>query len=124
MKDLSIRLEDRAGTLATMAEVLGRGGVNIEGGGAFVVDGVGVAHFLVQDGAAARHALTGAGIEVLAVNDVVTFRLDESRPGELGRKLRCLADAGVNVKVMYSDHDHRKILVVDDADRARSLLAG
>ncbi len=123
MKDLSIRLADRPGTLAAMAEALGRAGVNIEGGGAFVVDGVGVAHFLVRDGAAARDALTDAGIELLAVNDVVTFRLDENRPGELGRMLRCLADAGVNVKVMYSDHDHRKILVVDDTDRARALLS-
>lgn len=123
MKDLHIRLADRPGSLAAMAETLGNAGVNIEGGGAWVVDGAGVAHFLVEDGEKAREALTAAGIEVVAVNEVVTFTLDEARPGELGRMMRRLADAGVNVEVMYSDHDHRKVLVVDDPGRAQSVLA-
>lgn len=43
MKDLSIALENRPGALAAMGEALGRRGVSIEGGGAWVVDGKGVA---------------------------------------------------------------------------------
>ena len=34
-----------------------------------------------------------------------------------------LADAGVNIEVLYSDHDHRLILVVDDIERGRSVAA-
>jgi hypothetical protein len=49
MKDLSILLENRPGALAEMGEALGRAGVSIEGGGAFVSQGVGVAHFLFSD---------------------------------------------------------------------------
>ena len=44
MKDLTIALENRPGALAEMGEALGHAGVSIEGGGAFVVNGAGVAH--------------------------------------------------------------------------------
>jgi hypothetical protein len=32
-----------------------------------------------------------------------------------------MADAGVNIEVLYSDHDHRLILVVDDLAAARKV---
>jgi hypothetical protein len=57
MKDLAIALDNRPGALAEMGEALGKAGVSVEGGGAFVVNGEGVAHFLFADGAAARKAL-------------------------------------------------------------------
>ena len=32
-----------------------------------------------------------------------------------------MADAGVNIEVLYSDHDHQLILVVDDPVRGRQV---
>jgi hypothetical protein len=104
-----------------MGEALGRAGVSIEGGGAWVVDGSGTAHFLFADGDAARRALEAAGIEVLTVRDVVVQRLHQGMPGQLGMLTRRMAEAGVNIEVLYSDHDHRLILVVDDVDRGRQV---
>ena len=121
MKDLAIALEDRPGALAEMGAALGRAGVSVEGGGAFVVDGVGIAHFLFQDSAPARHALEGAGIRVLAEREVLVQRLRQDVPGQLGEIARLMAEAGVNIEVMYSDHDNQLILVVDDLDRGRSV---
>ena len=121
MKDLAIRLENRPGALAGMGEALGAAGVSIEGGGAWVVDGVGVAHFLFQDGAAARRALEAAGITVLAERDVVVQRLKQAVPGQLGQLTRRMAEAGVNIEVLYSDHDHQLILVVDKPDEGRRV---
>jgi organic hydroperoxide reductase OsmC/OhrA len=115
VRDLQIRLENRPGALAEMGEALGKAGVSIEGGGAFVVDGVGVAHFLFEDGAAARRALEAAGIEVIADREVQVQKLDQETPGQLGAVSRRMADAGVNIDVMYSDHAHQLILAVDDA---------
>lgn len=109
MKDLSIVLEDRPGALAEIGEALGRAGVSIEGGGAWVVQDRGVAHFLVTDAEAARA--------------VVVQRLDQGVPGQLGALTRRMADAGVNIEVLYSDHDHRWILVVDDVERGRGAAA-
>lgn len=119
MKDLAILLDNRPGSLAAMGEALGSAGVSIEGGGAWVVNGRGFAHFLVADGTAARAALERAGITVLAERDVVVRRLRQDVPGQLGALTRRMADAGVNIEVLYSDHDHRLVLVVDDVARAR-----
>ena len=123
MKDLSIELPDRPGALADMGEALGRAGVSIEGGGAWVVGKEGAAHFLFADGDAARAALEAAGIRVLAVRDVVVQRLKQAVPGQLGKLTRRMAEAGVNIEVLYSDHDHQLILVVDDVARGREVAA-
>jgi len=121
VKDLAIALEDRPGALAEMGEALGRAGVSIEGGGAFVVGGVGVAHVLVEDAAAAREALAAAGIRALEERDVLLQRLDQAEPGQLGALTRRMAEAGVSIEVLYSDHAHRLVLVVDDMTAGRAV---
>jgi hypothetical protein len=123
MKDLAIALANRPGALAEMGEVLGQAGVSIEGGGAFVVDGQGIAHFLFHDARAARAALEAAGIEVLQERAVLVRRLRQEMPGQLGKLTRQLATAGVNIEVLYSDHDHQLIVVVDDIAKAESATA-
>jgi hypothetical protein len=120
MKDVAIELENRRGALAEMGEALGRAGASVEGGGAFVVNGRGVAHFLFRDGDSARQALEAAGIRVLAVRDVVVQRLAQDVPGQLGKFTRRMAEAGVNIEALYSDHANQLILVVDDVARARA----
>ena len=106
-----------------MGEALGRAGVSVEGGGAWVVDGRGVAHFLFDDGDAARRALEAAGINVIAVRDVVVQRLKQAVPGQLGNLARRMSDAGVNIEVLYSDHDNQLVLVVDDAEKGRAVAS-
>ncbi len=121
MKDLSIALENRPGALADMGDALGRAGVSIEGGGAWVVNGQGVAHFLFENGAAARSALEAAGIEVLYEREVLIQRLNQAQAGQLGKLTRRMAQAGVNIEVLYSDHDNQLILVVDDIAKGRAV---
>ena len=121
MMDVAIELDDRPGALAEMGETLGRAGVSVEGGGAWVVSGRGVAHFLFSDGDAARSALEAAGIRVIAARDVVVQRLKQAVPGQLGKLTRRMADAGVNIEVLYSDHDNQLILVVDDVAKGRAV---
>lgn len=55
----------------------------------------------------------------------LTIVLDD-RPGALaemdevlGSLTRHLAEEGINIEALYSDHDHRLVLVVDDVQRAR-----
>jgi len=121
LRDLAIALDNRPGALAEMGEALARGGVSIEGGGAWLADGSGVAHFLFTDGAAARAALEAAGIRVVAEREVLVQRLKQDVPGQLGQLTRRMAEAGVNIEVLYSDHDHQMILVVDDVARGREV---
>lgn len=124
MKDVHALLDDRRGALGHFATVLGRAGVSLEGGGVFVEGDVGHAHFLVADAAAARVALEANGLRVVAVRDVVTARLNQDAPGQMGELASRLGEAGVNIEAQYSDHDHRLILVVDNVASARRVVAG
>jgi prepilin-type processing-associated H-X9-DG protein len=121
VKDLEIALDHRPGTLAALGEALGRANVSIEGGGVFTADGRAIAHFLFADGSAARRVLEAAGIPVLAERAVLVQRLRQDQPGQLGSIARRMAEAGVNIEVMYSDHDNQLILVVDDDERGRAV---
>jgi hypothetical protein len=121
VKDLAVRLDHRPGTLADLGEALGAAGVSIEGGGAFLCGDRGIAHFLVGDAAAAAQALRARGLEVLEEREVLVQRLDQGRPGQLGALCRLMAEAGVNIDVLYSDHQNRLILVVDDLARGRRV---
>ncbi len=123
MHDVEIVLDDRPGALADMGEALGRAGISVEGGGGWVIDGRAVMHFLFEDGPAARAALQGAGIATGKMRSVVSVRLRQDQPGQLGAVGRRMAEAGVNIDAVYSDHDHRLVLVVDDTARA-SAVAG
>ena len=62
--DLSISLPDEPGGLAKAAGALGAAGVNVEGIAGLGGGGHGHVHLLVEDAAAARSALEGAGVTI------------------------------------------------------------
>ncbi len=121
MRDLAIRLENHPGALAEMGEALGSAGVSVEGGGAFLFDGRAIAHFLFEDSVAARKALEEKGITVLEDREVLVQRLKQDQPGQLGKISRMMAQAGVNIEVIYSDHQNQLILVVDDFEKGKAV---
>ena len=121
MYDIHVLLPDEPGALARFGRALGGAGVSLEGGGVFTVNGVGQAHFLVEDGEGARRAAEAAGLRVSGVREVLIRRLDQERPGELGRIAAALGDAGINIVTQYSDHANRLILVVDDLAAAAAV---
>lgn len=122
-KDLTVSLEDRPGALAAMGEALGSAGVNIEGVCGMALEGRGVIHVLVEDTAAARAALEGAGVKVEGESDVVIIDLSgQDRPGTLGAMARKIGDAGVNINLVYIAMGGRGVLGVDDRDKAIAAL--
>ena len=116
-RDVAIQLGDRPGALADLGEALGRAGISIEGGGVWA----GVAHFLFANGTKAQQIAEAAGFKVLANREVLVQSLKQAEPGQLGKISREMAEAGVCIQVMYSDHDHQLILVVDDAIKGRTV---
>jgi hypothetical protein len=121
MRDLTINLKNKPGALAEMGEALGSKGISIEGGGVFVVNGKGIAHFLFEDADAARKTLSENGIEVLEDSEVLIQRLNQDQPGQLGKITRMMAEEGINIEVMYSDHNNQLILVVDNIEKGRAV---
>lgn len=121
MYDVAIRLENKPGEMARMGEALGAAGVSVEGGGGWVVDGRGYMHFLFEDGIVAGKVLEEAGIEVVGVREVLVQKLRQDVPGQLGMIARRMADAGVNIEVVYSDHANQLILVVGDFEKGKAV---
>jgi hypothetical protein len=123
--DLAVTLANTPGTLADLGEALGAAEVNIDGVCGFVVNGEGIAHVLVEDAAAARQALEGVGLVVRAERDVLLLDQGEDfvdRPGMLGELARGIANAGVNVDLIYGTVDGRIVLGADDLDGAAEAV--
>ncbi len=120
-RDLTVILEDRPGTLADMAEALGKAGINIDGICGLPSEGKGVFHLLVEDAAGARSALEGVSIEVGAEREVVVIEVDD-RPGALGDIARKIANEGVNVDLTYMATSTRLVVGTNDLEKTRAAL--
>jgi hypothetical protein len=118
--DLTVILEDRPGTLADVGEALGKAGVNIEGLCGFPSEGKGVFHVLVEDEPTARRALEEAGLQVRSKRQVLILDV-EDRPGEFGGICRRIANAGINIDLVYLATKTRLVVGVDDLDKARAV---
>jgi len=120
-KDLTVILNNVPGTFASLGEALGGAGINIDGICGFPAEGEGVVHMLVEDTAGARSAIEGAGHEVRAERDVLVVDVQD-KPGEVGRVCRALADAGVNLDLIYPTNKGQLVLGADDLDKARAAI--
>ncbi len=125
-KDLLVTLVDQPGEGARLGEALGRAGVNIEGLCAIMEGGRGAVHILVEDVAGARAALEGIGITVEVETDVIVSPAlpdpDIDTPGVFGGMARALAEAGINISLVYVAARNRVVLATDDNQRATKLL--
>jgi hypothetical protein len=120
MKDLTVVLDDKPGTLADLGEATGGASINIEGMCATTSGGKGEIHILVDDPEATRGALQGAGLETSGERDVLVIEV-EDRPGTMAEVARKLGDAGVNIEFAYTTFGGvRLVLGVDDLDKAQA----
>jgi hypothetical protein len=107
--DFTIVAPHMRGSLAKLAEEMGREKVNIEGLCAVESnDGVNF-HLLTMDKAATTRAVTKVGYKVIRETEVIIERV-EDRPGMLGKVTRRLADAGINLTTVYLATDTRLVL--------------
>jgi hypothetical protein len=122
--DLGVTVEDRPGGLADIGEALGNAGINIEGLCGIGLGDRGVIHLLVEDAAAARSALEGAGLTVESESEALVSDLtaDADTPGAMGRMARAVAEAGVNMQAVYLATKNRAVAVTDNNDKARAAL--
>jgi len=119
--DLIVALVDQPGTLAKASDALGRAGVNIDGACGYVCDGQGLYHVLVQDVERGRRALLNGGFILEDERRVVATPV-EDRPGAAAELLRRVADAGVNVDLLYMTLDGRLVLGGPDIAKIEQAL--
>ena len=107
--DFTIVAPHSKGSLANLAEELGREKINIEGLCAVEQNGGVIFHLLTTDKAATTRAITKVGYKVTRETEVIVERVD-NQPGSLGKVTRRLADAGINLTTAYLATDTRLVL--------------
>jgi len=121
--DLTIRVQSGPGGVAEVGEILGNAGINIDGVAGFDAGAQSVVHVLVNDGASAREALAGAGVECEPEREVEVVTIVD-QPGEMGRHLRRIADAGVDLDLIYLATGTRLVIGSPDSDGLRRAISG
>jgi hypothetical protein len=124
MTEFTVRLANRPGMLAMLAERIASAGINLEALAAYSVGEEGNVHLMVDDAATARAVLRRAGLS-FEEREVLATSLPH-QPGAVAAMARRLADAGVNIEAIYllrcSAEGMEFAVAVDDPDAARSHL--
>jgi hypothetical protein len=120
--ELTVILDDRPGTLADFASLLGGAGVNIEAIMGSTHDGRAVVRFVPRDVERAIRALGAAAITCTPREVVIVRVLDE--PGTLAQVALTMANAGINIEAVYVTTRGHLVLSVDDVDGAMQVATG
>lgn len=120
VKQLSVFIENKAGRVSEVTDVLGRAGVNIRGFSVSDTVDYGIVRLVVDDPEAGSAALHEAGFTVKA-SDVICIDLPD-KPGGLAGVLKVVSDAGVNIEYVYSLIATYVVINVADVDKALQLL--
>ena len=122
--DLLVSTDDSPGELARLGEALGAAGINIEGVCGLGMEGRGIIHLCVMNAGSAKEALEGVGLKVEGEAEAILSdpigSVDD--PGTMGMIARRVADAGINVRVLYTATNNRAVVVTDDNARAMELM--
>jgi len=119
--DLLIEVENRAGALAKVVAAISDAGVNISGATCTRPSGSAALHILVPYPEAAKHALATAGVTITSEREVVVVDADD-RPGVLADLARIVAEAGVDLDLLYLATKTRIVFGSPDLEGLRAAL--
>ncbi len=120
VKQLSVFIENKAGRVSEVTDVLGKAGVNIRGFSVSDTADYGIVRLVVNDPEKGKAALADAGFTVKE-SEVVCINLPD-QPGGLAAVLKHVSEAGVNIEYVYSLISTYVVINVADIDRAITLL--
>ncbi|MFX1534252.1 MAG: amino acid-binding protein [Promethearchaeota archaeon] len=124
MKNITIVLEDKPGTLADLGETLGKTKINIEGLCGVSCEGKDLIHILVEESGKAYNVLERAGFKIKEEREVLVIDIKDivKKPGTGGRLFRKLALEGININLIYLAENNRIVIGVDDLKKAKAVL--
>jgi hypothetical protein len=122
VNQLSVFIENKAGRVSEVTDVLGGAGVNIRGFSVSDTADYGIVRLIVDDPKKGHEVLSAAGFTVKE-NPVLCLDLPD-HPGGLAGVLKVVSGAGVNIEYVYSLIATYVVINVADIDRAVSLLEG
>ena len=126
VSQLSIFVENKAGKLVEITEVLGRAGIDIRAMSIADTQDFGILRLIVSDAEKAKKVLTENG-NIVSITKVTAVAVDD-KPGALTEVIKLLSDNGVNIEYTYafitvSGKHACVVLRVEDNDKAIKLLS-
>ena len=126
IKQLSIFVENREGTLVTVTDAIAKAGVDIRAMSVADTNDFGIFRLIVTDIPKAKQALDDANAFV-SITEVVGVAL-EDKPGALAKVVKILADHNINIEYMYAFITVSKqfayvVLRVEDNEATEKILA-
>ncbi len=120
--DLVIDVENSPGALAQVAAAISDAGVNIAAATCIGTGERAELHILVPHAGAAKHSLAISHLAISREREVVVVDV-EDRPGVLADLARRIAEAGVNIDLVYVATRNRVVFGAADLDALRVALA-
>lgn len=125
IKQLSVFVENRPGSLMRVTSALTEAHINIRAVASFDTPEFGILRLVVDKPAEAKEYLTGKGF-VVRIHEVIGVELKDEK-GNLNRMLSILADGEINVNYIYSfviREEKAPVMVfnTDDYDKAAKVL--
>ena len=124
MKQLSIFIENKSGTLLTVLNALKEAGIQIIASTISDTQDFGIYRIICDNPDQAISVLKEQGISA-TLTDVFAIQLDD-KPGEAARVLAIFAQAGISIAYMYSFLLSGKGILIfrtTDTDRTRQVIA-
>ena len=125
IKQLTVFVENRKGTMVSITDILSQKNVNIRALSIAETQDFGILRLIVNDTDAAQQVLTDAGY-LIKITEVVGVKIGDA-PGKLTAALRVLDDANINVEYLYAfmartEKHAYVVLRVEDNLEAESIL--
>ena len=125
IKQLTVYVQNKKGSMAALPDVLAKNGVNIRALSIAETEDFGLLRIIVNDEAAATKILEDNGYLIKAI-DVVGVKIGD-KPGALTAALEVLDKADVNVEYLYAfmartEKHAYVVLRVEDNAKAEAVL--
>ena len=119
--DLVIELQNEPGALARVAKAVSDAGVNLAAATCMGTAEQVELHILVPHPEAAKHALALSQLAVTREREVVVVEV-EDRPGVLADLTRRVANAGIDLDLVYIATRNRVVFGSPDLDGLKAVL--
>lgn len=120
--DLVIEVDNEPGALARVAAAISDAGVNLAAATYTGASGRAELHILVPHAEPVRHALALTHQAITREREVVVIEVADDRPGVLADLAREVAEAGINLDLVYVATHNRVVFGSPDTDKLKQLL--
>ena len=127
LKQLTVFVENKQGTLVNVTDTLAAHAVNIRALSIAETEGYGILRLIVDDEATAEQVLKEAGY-LIKITEVVGVKIGDA-PGKLSKALQVLDESGINMEYLYAfmarteKHAYVVLRVADNAAAEAALEA-